>query len=223
MNMLLWLPIWISGLLSAAQAPIPTHIPLAAPLERYGFELIRDENGVKAYKHPWPDMIRIAAEGCFAVPPAAVAQAVLGYEHQVGVLSRLSEAEILDRGDNWMIVYQRLNLPIISDRDYVLSVRFSVEGNAPWVTFSSIAKIGPEPKPGVVRVVHHEGSWLLKGLDGGSATLARFQTEIDMGGLLPMWLARVRAGQELPAMFTEVAKLLPRTEPGKSSCLANGR
>jgi hypothetical protein len=223
MVMPVWLTLSIAGLLSTSDLSIPTRIPLTTPLRNYGFDLIREENGVKAYKHPSSDVIRIAAEGRFEAPPALVEHVLLDYEGQVGAISRLSEAEILDRGDQWLLVYEHLNLPVVSDRDYVLYVRFGVEGDATWVSYAAVANTGPGPKDGVVRVVHHQGSWQLKALDGGSATMARFQAEIDLGGLLPMWMARAGAGEELPALFSQIAGLLNLSEPGRSSCISNCR
>ena len=215
---------WLAGVaLVASDVVIPARIPFTTPLERYGFELIREEGGVRAYKHPAADMIRIAAEGRFEAPPAAVEQVLSDYAAQLGVVSRLSEAEILDRGPQWLLVYQRLNLPVISDRDYVLYVRWGTEGDTLWITHTAIAGTGPAPKDGVVRVVSHVGSWQLKPVDGGSATFARFEAELDLGGLLPMWMARARAGEELPAMFSEMARLIKATGSGSSPCTSNCR
>jgi len=76
------------------------------------------------------------------------------------------------------------------------------------VTHRALGEGGPEPESGVVRVTHHDGSWQLKPIEGGTATWARFEAEIDLGGWLPMWLARAKSGDELPEVFREMSRLI---------------
>jgi hypothetical protein len=181
--------------------------PFAQTLESEGFEEIDQEFGVKAYKDPDSDVIRIAAQGRFAAKPKDVFRAVLDYENQVGKIKRVSETRILEKGPGWMLVYQRLNLPIISDRDYTLYVTWGAEGDILWVNFRS-SYMGPEERDGIVRVIEHYGSWQMKPVANGRYTLARFQVRIDLAGSLPKWLARSGAGDELPELFQNVRRML---------------
>jgi hypothetical protein len=196
--------------------------PLGTKLTSDGFEVIARANGVTAYKHKTSEIIRIAAEGTFAASPEVVMQALLDYEGQVGKIDRVSKSRILDRGPSWILVYQQLNLPIISDRDYVMYVDWGADGDNLYITYRAGSHRGPSEQDGVVRVTYHLGSWQLKPILDGTATRARFQSTIDLAGWLPKWLARSKAGDELPGLFQNVRRMLSQKQnnSGGGPCVA---
>ncbi|MDD5306792.1 MAG: hypothetical protein PHU25_05670 [Deltaproteobacteria bacterium] len=173
-----------------------------------GYDLISGDNGVEVYQNRNTDIIELLAQGRLPASPQAVMAGLIDYEHQVGVIARVSESRILERGPDSMTVYQRLNLPIVSDRDYVLRVVWRVKGDKTWIRYHAVGGQGPAPVDGVVRVTHHQGGWDLTAVDGGRATLAVFHDSIDMGGLLPKALARAGAGREVPSLYRDVCRLL---------------
>jgi hypothetical protein len=182
--------------------------PLPPYLHDGKFEQIADKRGVKVYKHRSSDIIRIGAQAVFPTPPRRVQRALLDYHRQVGKIARLSEARVLGRGEGQLHVYQRLNLPVISDRDFVLEVRYGRQrGDTLWLAYRAVTDRGPPPRGGVVRVSHHRGSWELQPARGGKATRVTFQTSIDLGGWLPKWMARAGAGRELPELFAAICRL----------------
>ncbi len=188
--------------------------PLDVSLESQGFVLVGRSHGVKQYKHRTAKIVRIAAEGVIPAPVADVRAMVLDYRRQEGKVDRVSHSEVLRRGPTWLLVYQRLKLPVIADRDFTLRVAWGGAPDSQWVTFDAVGDAGPPPRRGVVRVTEHSGSWQLKAIEGGRSTWARFQTRIDLGGSLPHWLARSGAGKELPALFTNLCRLI---EPKRRS------
>jgi len=199
--------------------------PLSVPLPSAGFERIRVAGGVTVYKDPHSDIIRLAAESRFPAPPERVLQALLDYRRQVGTIARLSEARVLVRGRGWLEVYQRLNLPVISDRDFTLLVRWGEEPQSglTWVAYhAESARAGPRERSGVVRVTHHAGSWQLVPVEGGRATFVRFQVSIDLGGWLPKWMARSGAGREVPELFAALGRLVEQTGPNVSRARGAG-
>ncbi|MBK6847197.1 MAG: hypothetical protein IPG96_06520 [Proteobacteria bacterium] len=185
-------------------------IPLNVSLSAAGFEQIREQDGVRVYKHATSDIIRLGAEGRFAAPPDQVLAALLDYPGHVGVIKRVSESRVLQRGADWLLVYQHLNLPVISDRDFTLRVRSGHTGDLRWIEYNAAPQLGPPARSGIVRVTTHHGSWQLRPIEGGRATFARMQTTIDLGGLLPKWLARSGSGKEVPQLFFALRRLLPR-------------
>jgi hypothetical protein len=182
--------------------------PLSTTMSDAGFERIAIERGVVVYRDKRDRLIRIAADGRFEAPPAQVLRALLDYQRQVGILARLTEAHILARAPAQLVVYERVNMPVISDRDWVLSVRYGRRGQGYWLAFNALPERAAPASRKAVRVVFNEGSWQLEPIDGGRATRARFQVRIDLAGMVPRWLARASAGKELPEMFASVCRML---------------
>jgi hypothetical protein len=206
----------LAGWLLAAAGPAwaAELTPLGVSLESQGFALVGQSHGVKQYKHRTAKIVRIAAEGVIPAPLAEVREMVLDYKRQEGKVDRVSHSQVLRQGSGWLLVYQRLKLPVIADRDFTLRVTWGGAPESQWVVFDAANAQGPAPRRGVVRVSEHSGSWQLKAIDGGRATWARFQTRIDLGGSLPQWLARSGAGKELPTLFSNICRLV---DPRKRS------
>jgi hypothetical protein len=195
------------AVLGTAPAAAAERTPLEKTLESQGFELVRETRGVKVYKHRTSKIIRVAAEGVLPAPPADVREVVLDYRAQEGKVDRVSESRILRRGYDWLAVYQHLNLPVISDRDFTLMVRWGREEGYQWVTYDSATWLGPPPRDGIVRVSDHSGSWQLKPVDNGRSTFVRFQARIDFAGSVPRWMLRSGAAKELPNLFANLCRL----------------
>lgn len=189
----------------AAQGAEPT--PLSVPLERAGYEKILRRDGVTVYSHKGSRVLHFAAEGRFAAPPDDVQRALLDYPRQARQLDRLSEVRILKRRPGALLVYLRLNLPIISDRDYTLRLRWDEQGGVSTILFKTSSG-GPAPRSGVVRMKLNEGSWQLRPIRGGRATFARYELRMDIAGWVPTWLVRRAAGKELPDVFAGFARIL---------------
>jgi START domain len=221
--LLFWALIVTTALTPRVAAGFAEQTPLEVSFAERGFSKIASKQGVSVYKHRSADNIRIGADGRVAASPWQVLAAVLDYRHQVGVIDRLSESRVLARGRDWMLVYQRLNLPVISDRDFVLRVRWgqAADGTV-WVRYRAVrSPRAPAPKSGVVRITHHQGSWQLRPLAVGTATQVRFQLSIDLSGWLPKWMARAGAGKELPALFGSVRQLINKHGYRRSAWLSN--
>jgi hypothetical protein len=184
-------------------------IPLGVAFTSMGYEKIVEKAGITGYKHRTSDIIRLGAEGRIAAPVEVVRRVLLDYQRQIGAVDRLSEVRVIASSQRWLRVYQRLNLPVISDRDFVLDVTWGQDrGNdVQWISFRAINDSGVPERRGVVRVRYHEGSWQLKPIESGRASLVRFQVAIDLGGWLPKWMARGKAGPELPALYASICKL----------------
>lgn len=181
-----------------------------APLSRLGFVYEGTLRGVRYYKDTDAQALRVAAEGKIAVPPARVARILLNYDNHVGLFQRVAESRVLARGDGWLRVYQRIALPVVQDRDYVLAVRWEQgDDGRTTIRYRTARKGSPAAVDGVVRVTHNRGTWTLVPVDGGAATLARLTMSMDLGGSLPGWMARARGGgEEVVGTFTAMRKLV---------------
>jgi len=49
-----------------------------------------------------------------------------------------------------------------------------------------------------------EGGWHLEPVDGGRHTHAVYRFKMELGGSLPMWMARGRAAKDVPALFEAI-------------------
>jgi hypothetical protein len=208
----------VALLVVASTAPArAAGVPLSRSLARSGYEQIAHRKGVTVYKHRDSDIIRLGADGRIDAPPDEVLRALLDYERQVGVIDRLTESRVVARRDGWLRVYQRLNLPVIDDRDFTLDVRWGRKGALRWISYRALRRGGAPERDGVVRVTHHQGSWQLEPLDGGRATRVRFMVTIDLAGWLPKWMARAGSGKEVPDLFVSIRRLVnpPRSKHGR--------
>ena len=151
----------VLAIASASSGAVGSGAPSGIELPRKGFELIANQRGVAVYKNNSSDAIWIGAVGLIPAPPDQVYAALLEYEQQAGKIGRVSEATVLSRGPNALYVYERLNLPIISDRDFVLRVTHGEDAARRWITYRAVSDRGPGPRDGIVRVVRHDGQWEL--------------------------------------------------------------
>jgi hypothetical protein len=175
------------------------------PFSQLGYKLIKSKWGVKSYRHTASGPIRVAGEGVIPLPPDLVLGAILDYNHQVGVVDNLEESKILSRSDSKLRVYQRIDLPLVSDRDFTLDVRWGKKGTTKWVTFKALPSGGG--KKGAVHVTKHHGKWTLVPTQGGRATYARFEVSIDLAGSIPGWLARRGSGKSMPELYKAMTKI----------------
>jgi hypothetical protein len=184
-------------------------VPFTRSLTSQGYSAAGQDKGVTIYRRRSSSIVELAAEGGFTSPPARVRAVLLDYPRHRGLLKNIAESRVVAQGKDWVVVYQRLRLPVISDRDYTLMVTWGASGLTLWLKFACANSRGPNPRSGVVRVSTHEGGWMLLPIQGGKSTWARYQMRLDLAGSLPRWMARSGAGAEIPDLF-EVMRRLAR-------------
>jgi hypothetical protein len=173
-----------------------------------GFIRIRERDGVEVYlRKQNPRIIELAAVGEFDAPPAEVQAALLDCKEHPRFVHTLAECRVLERGRGEMILYQRLDLPVIKDRDFALRV-LSNQGDTRVVRYSIIAGKGPPPSGKAVRLTLMTGRWVLEPIRGGTATRATYQVQIDMAGSIPPSLVRSGAGKDIPGLFQGMRKFV---------------
>lgn len=182
---------------------------VALALSGEGYERIGDKHGVVVYKRGG-HAIDLAAEGDIDAPPDVVLRILTDYGSHPKWVRGLSESHILDRQDGLhhegaLDVYQRLHLPLLEDRDFTLHVQWAAAGPARVISFATTDR-GPPPPKGCIRVPLHEGRWELSPVDGGQRTHAVYRFRMELGGHLPMWMARGRAGKDVPELYDSIRK-----------------
>ena len=189
-----------------ASAPAP---PPASALAGEGFTLSADEKGVKVYRREKRPGIELAAEGNIAATPERVRRILVDYPSHQRWQKHLREARILARGEGFLDVYERLNLPVLDDRDFTLHVTWGDDGAVPWMRFAAVGGLGPGPVKGVVRVTRHDGGWRLEPIEGGKSTHAVYRFYLDLAGSFPAWMGRGQAASDVPELFANITRQLP--------------
>jgi len=187
----------------ALAATPPDRIDFAAE----GFKVIAYERGVTVYQNDKANMVAIGAVVLLPTSPDRVQAALLNYENHVGKVARLAETRVLSRDPDGLYVYQRLSLPVIADRDFTLRVDHGSDGSKWWIKYAAVTDHGPAPRSGIVRVTRNHGLYELLSAAGGKATLVKYETFIDLGGTLPLWMARGDAGKDLPALMGVICRM----------------
>lgn len=180
-------------------------IPIERPLTGQGYDLLHRGASAVVYRRRGGQMIELAADGHFSATAARVRAVLLDYGRHASFVKGVAESRVLARTSSSMVVYQRLRVPVLSDRDYTMVVDWGGSGSRLWTRFGVDNRRGPPPRPGLVRIFIHEGGWLLAaGRAGG--TDARYLLRLDLGGSIPRWLARSGAGREIPALFDSIGR-----------------
>jgi hypothetical protein len=189
---------------SKTGAPAP-----ASALAGEGFTLIGEEKGVKVYRREKRPGIELAAEGNFNATPDRVRRVLIDYPSHRKWQKHLKENRILGRGEGSLDVYQRLDLPVLDDRDFTLHVTWGDEAGVHWMRFATANERGPAPIKGVVRVTDHEGGWRLEPTGEGKSTHAVYRFYLDLAGSFPAWMGKGQATSDVPELFANIAKQLP--------------
>jgi len=192
-----------------AVAPHAGAPPPASSLAGEGFTQIADEKGVKVYRREKRPGIELAAEGNVAASPDRVRRVLTDYPSHQRWQKHLKENRVLGRGDGYIDVYQRLDLPVLDDRDFSLHATWGDDAGIPWMRFATANGLGPPPVRGVVRVTQHEGGWRLEPTDGGKGTHAVYRFYLDLAGSFPAWMGKGQAASDLPELFANITKQLP--------------
>jgi len=194
---------------SGQPAPHVAAPPPASALGGEGFVLLGEDRGVKVYRREKRPGIELAAEARLPASPERVLRVLTDYPSHKRWQKHLKVNRILGRGDGFLDVYQRLDLPVIDDRDFTLHVIWGDDAGVGWMRFAVANERGPAPHAGVVRVTQHEGSWRLEPLEGGAATHAVYRFYLDLAGSFPAWMGKGGATSDIPELFANIQKELP--------------
>lgn len=184
---------------------------LAAPP---GFKHVGGKNGVEVFRQTSSPVIDLYAEGDIEAPPSVVRDVLLDYDNASKVTDNVGESKILSKSDREIVVYQKLKLPIIADRDFTLRSMWGQRGQALTVQYVVDNARGPQAHDGVVRLSILQGTWLLEPIRGGAATHARYRVQIDLAGDVPKWMVSGGAAKNVPKLFDGLRRQAKGRVPG---------
>lgn len=195
---------------SAAVQAAPKRAPAAASaLASEGYTFMAEEKGVRVHrrenKRPG---VEFAVEATLQATPDQVRRALLDYPNHTKWQKHLKENKVITRADDSIVIYQRLALPVVDDRDFTLRVTWGDDAGVLWQRFELAKDAGPKPVSGVVRVTGHEGSWRLE--PDGKKTRAVYRFHFDAGGSIPSWLGKGMAQDDIVDFVKRLEKELPK-------------
>ena len=147
--------------------------------------------------------------GAIEATPAAVFAVLDDSEAYPTFMPYTAECRVLKRDKDLVLAYQRLELPLVSDRDYTLRSK-----NAKWIgptgpiyriRWEPANEQGPAAKAGVLRVNVCEGGWLLEPEPSG-VTRATYSIFTDSGGALPPFVANNGSRIAIRKVFEAIRK-----------------
>lgn len=159
----------------------------------------------------------LRAVGKVKAPPWAVKNVIDDVGNYVKFMPYTKESRLIKKDGDTAITYQRINAPLVDNRDYTLKIqdksRRSKDGKIIYKSTWSIANgSGPAPVSGVVRLTVNEGYWQLEEADGGEATRITYYVYTDPGGGLPTFVANMANSQGIPDLFKAVEKAAQKDE-----------
>lgn len=182
--------------------------PEAAPGE---WKLILNSENVALYRRtrPGPGHYESKAIGEIAASSDLVRAVLDDVASYTEFMPYTAESRIIKREGDSIIGYQRISAPLTKDRDYTLRVRTTskaVDGGTRYVTrWQTENALGPEPRPGVIRVNLCEGGWILEPI-GPNSTRATYTIYTDSGGAIPEFIKNVGSQIGIRKLFAAIRK-----------------
>lgn len=195
-------------------------LPLLVVAPR-GFKHVGGRNGIEVFRNMASPVIDLYAEGNIAAPPSVVLDVLLDYPNASKVTDNVAESRVLGRRDHEITVYQRLDLPVIEDRDFTLRATWGRRGDVLTMQYAVDNARGPAPRHKVVRLSTLQGTWELQPIDGGAATHARYRVQIDLAGKVPKWMVSGGAAKNLPKVFEGLRRQAAARAPATPEATRN--
>ena len=179
------------------------------PADGWTQEATGKDVAIHSRPRPGSGVKEFRAVGVIDAAPAAVFAVLDDSEAYPSFMPYTSECRVLKREKDTVLAYQRLELPIVSDRDYTLRSKhqrwIGPDGPIYWIRWEPANDLGPAEKPGVQRVNVCEGGWLLEPNEAGG-TRAIYTIYTDSGGTIPPMLANNGSRVAIRKVFDAIRK-----------------
>ena len=189
----------------------PLSCCLAAAEDTSGWKEESNSKGVAIHSRAraGSELREFRGVGMIEAPPAVAFAVLDDLAAYTSFMPYTTECRVIQRQKDAVIIYQRLKLPLISDRDYTIRSRYDQShagGSAVYrIHWETANDLGPAPNRGVVRVNRCEGGWLLEP-HGTGATRATYTIHSDSGGAIPAMLANNGSRMAIRKLFEAVRK-----------------
>ena len=201
------------GSLPAADQPSTIAAPKSSEKNEPGGEWAEDSTakGITIYSRSREGSAvkEFKGVGVIEAPARSVFAVLDDSEAYPSFMPYTSECRVLKREKDTVLAYQRLELPLVSDRDYTLRSKnqtwLGPEGPIYRIRWEPANDQGPAEKAGVLRVNVCEGGWLLEPNSNGT-TRATYSIYTDSGGALPPFVANNGSRIAIRKVFEAIRK-----------------
>ena len=177
-----------------------------------GWQLVNEKEGVTLYSRArvGTGIREFKGSGLISAPPGIVEKVLQDVGSYPSFMPYIIEVRVLSQIGNGSVVYQRLDVPFVSNRDYTVRVEHGTTSGPGGMmiyrdTWQTANDEGPPERHGAVRVKVNEGSWLLEP-SGPDTTQATYQIYTDSGGAIPAFLVNRGSQLVIPRLFAAVRK-----------------
>lgn len=156
-----------------------------------------------------PNTYAVTVDADVDAPAWAVRSALMHSCDHRERFAYMKECAVFATQGNTAWSYSLVDLPVVSARDYVL-VRRVDEDLKPDGTgrmrmrYSHDHNVGPYPRDGVVRVQVNTGYWHIHPVGDGTRTHITYHLEVNPGGSIPVWMARLAARRATPEQLKRI-------------------
>jgi hypothetical protein len=176
-----------------------------------GWEEQSRNNGIVIYNRSktGSDIKEVLAIGTFDAPPEKVHRVLDDGGHYKDFMPYCKVSRILKRDDKNVWSYERINPPLINERDYTVKISHA-EVKKPDGTvvvhhmFTQSNADGPAPVDGVIRLSVLDGRWELEPIEGGKKTRATYYVYTSPGGDVPTFIVNAANSTAVPNIFDAV-------------------
>ncbi len=148
--------------------------------------------------------------------PSQLAALILDFDNHKKWQYKTNSASLLKKvDDRHYIFYTDIDAPVVSDRDFVIDMKFNQDPKTKILTIDlvSVPDYIP-PKDGLVRVPFSKAQWTIKEISKGLLQIDYF-IEIDLGGSVPAWIVNTFAHQGPHETYKGMRDLIGTYPKGK--------
>jgi hypothetical protein len=188
-------------------------LPPAQAQQGPGWKLAKDDGAIQIFKREKKDrpINEVLGKKEIDLPPWVLVNVINDVGNYKEFMPYTLKSKVVKTEGQTVYSYQFLKLPIISNRDYVLTTTNSSsvtsDGKRTYKMAWNIAnEFGPPLPEDTVRVDTNQGYWLFAPRQNGKSTLVSYYLYTYPGGNIPIWVANRGNTTIIPKMFNIIAK-----------------
>lgn len=142
-----------------------------------------------------------------AIDPARAADEIWA-AMRGGDMESLKHRDLLHESADELVIYDQIHTPVVSDRDYTITVRRLTDGARTRFRCDTTNDKGPPPARGYVRIPIISAGWQVEPDGAGGTRLGHFAFS-EPGGSVPAFLVR---GAQADRSLADVLRMKKRLE-----------